>query len=69
MATGVTTQTGGGINLASPYLRSETSHATYSDGVADIDLAQPLRHKDARLLNDLWATGDAPWNVWEHAVS
>jgi len=25
-------------------------------------------YKDALLLNDLWATGAAPWKVWEHAA-
>jgi glucose-1-phosphate cytidylyltransferase len=25
-------------------------------------------YKDALLLNDLWATGDAPWKLWERAA-
>jgi glucose-1-phosphate cytidylyltransferase len=25
-------------------------------------------YKDALMLNDLWAAGDAPWKVWEPTV-
>jgi glucose-1-phosphate cytidylyltransferase len=160
--TGLETQTGGRIKRAAAYLPDETFHATYADGVADIDLArlhahhrvegalatitvvrpelpfgiaemgdngrirgfrekpqsehwinggffcfepgvldyleedsvlerEPLerlaadgqlcafRHdgfwdcmdtyKDALLLNDLWAAGDAPWKVWDRVAS
>jgi glucose-1-phosphate cytidylyltransferase len=36
--TGLATQTGGRIKLASDYLPDEAFHVTYADGVADIDL-------------------------------
>jgi len=26
-------------------------------------------YKDAVVLNDLWASGDAPWRVWDAAAA
>jgi glucose-1-phosphate cytidylyltransferase len=42
--TGLDTPTGGRIKQAGAYLDNETFYATYSDGVADIDLAQLAAH-------------------------
>jgi glucose-1-phosphate cytidylyltransferase len=44
--TGLDTPTGGRIKLLEPHLRGERFCATYSDGVADIDLEQLLAFHD-----------------------